>query len=37
MKKLYLILLLFLTGAFSTLLTSCEKNDEKTKTGTEDL
>lgn len=28
MKKLYLILLLFLTGAFSTLLTSCEKNDE---------
>ncbi len=34
MKKLYLILLLFLTGAFSTLLTSCEKT---TKTGTEDL
>lgn len=28
MKKLYLFLLLFLTGAFSTLLTSCEKNDE---------
>lgn len=27
MKKLYLFLLLFLAGAFSTLLTSCEKSD----------